>query len=225
MRWARDNGRRFPWRETTDPFRVLLAETLLHRTRARSVLPVYERLLPICPTPSAMVRNENRVRRLLKPLGLRWRADALVRMVEQIQEIHGGVVPESIEELRSLPGVSDYIAGAVRCFALGRREILLDTNIVRVVGRVRGLTISDGARRSRGYRDVVDSVLPRRGSRDFYFAIIDLAATVCRPSNPLCGECPLNRFCEYVAMHPNSRNTKTPENRRIRRRTSTSFSS
>lgn len=222
MRWAREHGRKFPWRDTTNPFRVLLAETLLHRTRASTVLPVYERLVLLCPTPAALVGNKGRVRRLLKPLGLRWRVDSLVRMAEQIQTMHSGEVPQSDQELRDLPGVSDYIAGAVRCFATGSREILLDTNVVRVLGRVRGLAITDGARRSREYRDALDDILPQRGSREFYFAIIDLAATVCRPTHPLCGECSLIQFCDYAYEHSNSRTLKTRKTRRIGRHPSTS---
>lgn len=179
------------------------------------VLPVYHRIVQMCPTPAALLANRSWVQELLKSLGLKWRSNSLIKMAKQIQETYGGSVPESAWQLRQLPGVSDYIAGAVLCFATGSKEIILDTNIVRVVGRLRGLPISDSSRRSREYRDVLDDMLPLRGSREFYFAIIDLAAVVCRPRNPLCGECPVNQICEFATGQPISRVAKAPRRSRI----------
>jgi A/G-specific adenine glycosylase len=199
FRWAEVNGRRFPWRDTTDPFRILIAETLLHRTRASSVLPVYKRLIRVCPSPAALLRNEKIVLEIVQPLGLRWRAKALVRAVELIQEKHGGRVPLSREELLALPGVSEYIAGAVLCFSTDSWQILLDANIVRVTGRVRGLATTDASRRSQKFRVLVSELLRKDAPRKSYFALLDLAALVCKPVNPLCAACPINRWCAYFA--------------------------
>jgi A/G-specific adenine glycosylase len=197
--WGRQNGRRYPWRETSDPFKILVAETLLHRTRADSVLPIYQELVHECPNPAAIVRNEQRVRDLVRPLGLNWRTDALIQTARLIHETYGDTVPSSRTELLTLPGVSDYIAGAVRCFSTGSSEVLLDTNIVRVTGRVWGLPLTDGARRSAKFHDLLSRIAPRRHSRELYFAIIDLAAALCRPVEPRCEFCPLNRLCAYAA--------------------------
>jgi A/G-specific adenine glycosylase len=118
-------------------------------------------------------------------------------MAHELEARFGGTIPQDPESLRSLPGVSDYIAGAVICFSRDVPEVFLDTNIVRVVGRLMGLPISDSSRRSRSFREALARLLPVRGSRAVYFAIIDLAATVCRPRNPNCPSCPVERYCVY----------------------------
>jgi A/G-specific adenine glycosylase len=142
--WGRENRRTFPWRETRDPWRVLLAEVLLHRTRADQVVPVYLAAVERYPDPAAMARAHLRdLRRLMRPLGLHWRVPLMREMARQILRRHGGRIPPDRQALQALPGVSDYIAGAVCCFAFGMPEPVLDTNTVRVLGRLFGLPVRD----------------------------------------------------------------------------------
>jgi A/G-specific adenine glycosylase len=200
--WARLHGRRFPWRQTRIPYRILLAEVLLHRTRAAAVVPVYRRLVGLCPTPSALASEQKRVREIMWPLGLEWRADMLIKATEVVVESYGGEVPTQRKDLLSLPGVGEYIGGAIRCFSSDTPEVLLDTNIVRVLGRYRGLRLGDSARRRREFRELVADLVPSARSREWYFALIDLAATICKPVNPKCPVCPVHRGCAYALGAP-----------------------
>lgn len=201
VRWWRAEGRRYPWRKTRNPFRILIAEILLHRTRADQVLPVYRHLIALSPSPRSLLEHETEARHLLEPLGLQWRTDLLFRMATDIVRAHGGRVPESRDQLTRLPGVGDYITGAVRCFSSNSPEILLDTNIVRVIGRAEGYQVNDSSRRSRAYRKAAESWIRYASPRETYFAIIDLAARVCVPHNPLCGDCPIAGECRYAQVH------------------------
>lgn len=150
LAWWRNNKRDFPWRNTADPYRILVSEILLHRTRADQVVPVYNEFIREFPTVKNLAKaKQARARKILHPLGLFWRNNLLKPLAMEIVNSYNGVVPWTIEQLESLPGVSKYIAAAVSCFAFGNQEPLLDTNTVRILGRVFGLTTGDGSRRSR----------------------------------------------------------------------------
>ncbi|GIV20582.1 MAG: DNA-binding protein [Armatimonadota bacterium] len=196
LRWWKDNQRVFPWRQTRDPYRILVAEILLHRTRAEQVVSLYHRFLRRFPDVVRLaVADYQEVEDELRSAGLIWRVRLLYEMAKQIVEKHGGTLPEDSAQLQSLPGISHYIASAVRCFAWGYPEALLDTNTVRIVGRLFGLRITDGSRRSRLFRSVLNRLLDKECPRDFNFALIDLGATVCRSRNPACLSCPVRMYC------------------------------
>ena len=112
-------------------------------------------------------------------------------MADELVQHHDGKIPRSRDELTQLPGVSDYIAGAVLCFTGDSPEILLDANIVRVIGRVEGHRVGDSSRRSRMFRKSAANWIREASPREIYFAIIDLAARRCRPRDPLCDGCPI----------------------------------
>lgn len=112
IEWGKRNFREFPWRFTTDPYRILVSEILLHRTRAEQVVPFYIKLIRRYPTVTSLARAKlSDLEALLHPLGLRWRIEKMLLMAREIVERYGGLVPDRKEDLLSLPGVSDYIAG------------------------------------------------------------------------------------------------------------------
>ncbi len=201
LEWWRENQRVFPWRTTTDPYRILVSEVLLHRTRAGQVATLYQEFFGRFPTIADLAESPlDDVKRLLQSLGLRWRTELLHRMAAEIMEKHGGRIPSQREVLESLPGVSHYIASAVRCFAFGFPEVLLDTNTVRILGRVFGLRVTEGSRRSRRFRELYGSLLDRERPREFNYAMIDLGALVCTARNPRHSVCPFLKICKYVSM-------------------------
>lgn len=197
--WGRDNFRSFPWRETDDPYKILVAEVMLHRTKAPQVLPVYRYFMQRYPTVEKLAgATRDDLHATLYSLGLRQRVDMFHDMAVEIVERFDGRVPAEKEALLSLPGVSDYIAGAVRCFALNEPEPLIDTNTVRVIGRVFGLKITDSSRRNRLFRDLITALVDSDEPRAYNYALLDLANLVCtkvRP--PKCFECPVQRYCLY----------------------------
>lgn len=198
LQWGVTHFRVFPWRETRDPYRILLAEILLHRTQVRQVTPVYERLVSRYPDLTALVAGgREALLEELYSLGLRWRADLLYQMARDIQALHGGQVPREKKALLALPGISDYIAGAVRCFAWNEPELLMDTNTVRIVGRLAGWEIKDSSRRNARFRQTLEILLDRAHPREFNYALLDLAHLIClKRQEPLCGKCPLTGLCQ-----------------------------
>jgi A/G-specific adenine glycosylase len=198
LAWGQENYRPFPWRETSDPYHILLAEVFLHRTQARQVETVYRQVIQRYPTPADLLSaNQKRIRLTLYALGLHWRTDLLLKMVQQIQQQYGGQIPCEREALLALPGVSDYIAGAVRCFAWNESEVLLDTNTVRIIGRLLGWEIKDSSRRSPRFRQALEALLDHENPRAFNYALLDLAHLVClKKQKPLCNKCPLISMCQ-----------------------------
>jgi A/G-specific adenine glycosylase len=193
LAWHRSNSRRFPWRSGGNPWTVLLAEMCLHRTRADQVAPIYERLVVMAPNPVLMQQNAERVRELLAPLGLRWRVDNILDVANVILERHDGKVPDSREQLTSLPGVGDYVANAVLCFGYGHSAILMDTNTQRIASRVMG---RDPLRRAWQTRlDLYRLAGSEGAGPDMNYALLDLGALVCRASTPRCSVCPVANHC------------------------------
>jgi len=197
INWWRDCGRDFPWRRTSDPYKLLIVETLLHRTRADQVVPVYLKFIREFPDIKVLAEApREKVMNLLHPLGLKWRAKLLHDMAVEIVRRNSKIAPDR-NILRSLPGVSDYIASAVLCFAYGKPEPLLDTNTVRITGRIFNIRVSDGSRRSKKFRELYLQLMDKNRPREFNMAMIDLGALICKPRYPLCEECPVREKCCY----------------------------
>jgi DNA (cytosine-5)-methyltransferase 1 len=193
LRWHEESAREYPWRRSgIPPWLVLMAEMCLHRTRADQVAPVFERLRELAPTPEAMVDNEAECRAAMLSLGLRWRAENIIRVARVLVEQPGGRVPDTELGLRSLPGVGDYVAQAVLCFAFGRRAVLLDTNTARIVGRVTG---RDDARRWQVRLDLHRLAGAAGPDAAFNYALLDLGALACPAGRPHCERCPLRPLC------------------------------
>lgn len=201
LSWARSNLREYPWRRERDRFRLLLSEMMLRRTRANQVVPVYERVTQRYPTTEELATaQEGELRELLYPLGLEWRADNIFSMVREVAERYGGEVPGTKDELMSLPGVGDYVASAVVCFSSGEPTPIIDTNVVRVIGRIFGLRLEGEARRRKEMRDAAAMCLDQRQPRLYNYALLDFAALVCAAGAPRCSECPFGQrgLCAYA---------------------------
>lgn len=209
LRWWDHGKRHYPWRETGDPYKVLVAEVLLHRTRANQVVPLYEAFVQHFADIRTLAQSSpDELAKLFRSAGLHWRWKLFHAMAVQLEGNFDGQIPEDFETLVSLPGVSHYIASAVRCFAFGKPDVILDTNTVRVIGRLLGLTITDSSRRSRQFRIMLERLIDREHPREFNFALIDFAAQICKYGNPLHNECWLQNYCRYygtcVANQQNS---------------------
>ena len=190
--WWKTNQRQYPWRNTRNPYRILVAELLLHRTQANQVVPVYKSFLECFPNVKALAESdESEILRILYPIGLRWRSKLLHTMAKEIVAKYNGRIPEDFDALTSLPGISHYVASALRCFALGYSDVLLDTNTVRVTGRILGLKINDSSRRSKQFRSILEKFIDTRQPREFNWALIDFAALVCKSRMPIHEKCPI----------------------------------
>lgn len=198
LNWGRHNLRDYPWRKTRDPYRILLAEMLLQRTRADQVRDIYIKMVDKYPTVVELSRAERaELEKMLRPLGLRWRVPLILDMARQVMERYSGSLPTEREQLKELPGVGDYAASAMLCFAYNLPEPILDTNTVRVIGRLFGIDVRDSSRRSRKFREIMGRLVDREQPRLFNLALLDFAALVCRKHEPLCNVCPLQEICKF----------------------------
>lgn len=191
--WHQENARDFPWRRTRDPWLVLLAELCLRRTRADQVAETFAVLRRVAATPQATQAKSDRVRELLHRLGLKWRAENVLEVASILVRDFNGQVPQEEGELKSLPGVGDYVSSALRCFAFGQRAVLLDTNTRRIAARVAGRQASS---RWETRLDIYRLSGNEGPTAHFNLALLDLGALICRPSRPRCHACPVAELCD-----------------------------
>jgi len=164
------------------------------------VVPVYEYFIGHYPDVSALARaTKEELHDALYSLGLHWRIDLIHEMAAELIGHFGGQVPRGKADLLSLPGVSQYITGAVRCFAWNQPEPLIDTNTVRVIGRLFGLEIKDSSRRNRRFRELITALVDPDEPRAYNYALLDLADEICMKKRPPeCGRCPVQEWCVYA---------------------------
>ncbi|MGY5865201.1 MAG: hypothetical protein RTV41_11415 [Candidatus Thorarchaeota archaeon] len=198
IRWFGEHGRSFPWRNTTDSYRVLIAEILLRRTTATAVSRLYGGFLDCFDSLERLARaKETTIARELGSLGLQSRrAHELKKMASIIIKNHSGTVPRSHDNLLTLPGVGPYIASAVRNFAYGDPAPLVDGNVVHFISRVYGFRFK-GPTDSEAW-NFMAKLGGKQQEAKLYWGIIDLVATVCLRQNPRCSICPLSDECLYL---------------------------
>jgi A/G-specific adenine glycosylase len=197
LRWYARHGRDLPWRRTRDPYRILVSEIMLQQTQVERVVPKYHEFVGRYPTVEALAAADVRdVRRLWHPLGYNIRPIRLHRIARETLATYGGRLPDRPDELRRLPGVGRYTAGAILAFAYGRDAAVLDTNVRRVLTRV--FLGPRRARRLSGDRavwDLAERLVPAGRGYDYNQALMDFGATWCTARKPRCAPCPMRRLC------------------------------
>jgi A/G-specific adenine glycosylase len=206
--WFKKNGRVYPWRKETAPFRVLVAEMMLRRTKADQVVPVYEQFCRKFPDVETLARaNQKTVEKILHPLGLKWRVPAFIMMAREVVKKYHSIIPDDREELISLPGVGEYVAGAVLSIAYGKNEWLVDSNIVRIFKRYFGIKTSKEGRRDKHVIEMAKIYVSGKEPGRATMGILDITALICKPRNPECKRCPLKMHCHYVLYRVGQTNT------------------
>jgi A/G-specific adenine glycosylase len=201
LRWFKENGRDLPWRQTRDPYKILVSEVMLQQTQVDRVQGYYRRFLKEYPTVQDLAAAPPaRVRDSWDGLGYYARARNLQAAARQILEDHGGRFPRSLEQVKALPGVGRYTAGAVVSFAYGEPAPILDTNVRRVLSRVfvRRRPASTASLDRRLWA-LAEAAVPHGHAWEFNQAIMDLGATVCIARNPACPQCPVRQVCASFA--------------------------
>lgn len=199
LQWFKRNGRSYPWRETSDPFRVLIAEMMLRRTKADQVKKVYEQLFTEYRDIETMANSgKKKLQRILYPLGLKWRLPSFGLVARELRKKHHCRVPETRSQLITLPGVGDYVAGAVLSIAYNKKEGIVDSNIVRLYRRYFGIKTSKEGRRDRHVIEIAKVYASARKPRKANLAVLDFTALVCTPTRPRCEKCPIRRKCRCL---------------------------
>jgi A/G-specific adenine glycosylase len=195
--WYRQSARRLPWRDRPDAYNIWVAEIMLQQTRVETVIPYFERWMSLFPTLQALAEADlQTVLAAWEGLGYYARARNLHRAARLVVQKYDGQLPSSIFELKSLPGIGDYTAGAIASIAFGLDEVAVDGNVRRVLARAFNLDIP--ARSPEGERRLLELArqhLPPGRAADYNQALMDLGATICTPRSPLCEECPLSELC------------------------------
>ncbi len=209
LRWFRRHGRDLPWRRTRDPYHVVVSEFMLQQTQVSRVTEYYGRFLARYPTVEALaVAEPHAVREAWQGLGYYRRASNLHRLAQVVVDQHAGELPRDHEQLRALPGVGRYTAGAVATFAYEQATPAVDTNVSRVIRRVfvarsprRQVATTKGksaAKSERKVWELAERLVPRAGHAAWSFnqAIMELGALVCTARVMKCGECPVRKGCK-----------------------------
>ena len=195
LSWWEQNGREFPWRRTSDPFQVLIAEILLQRSRSGSVTKVYEKIFDLWPTASDIAKAEPyEIEQVIGPLGLKSRASRLQAVA--LAWIDREKVPRNEEELLEIPGIGPYTASATAIAMAWDSHPCVDSVSVRVVRRFLGddsCTLTDLQAADSFY-----SMVSKRRWNRMNWAILDLAAAVCMPRIPRCQICPIAKQCKWA---------------------------
>ena len=197
LRWYARSQRRLPWRGIRDPYAVLVSEMMLQQTQVSRVLDFYPRFLQRYPTLEDLAAAPaDAVRESWAGLGYYARARNLHAAACHVAEHCGGRLPDRPEELRRLPGVGRYTAGAVASLAFGADVAAVDTNAARVLARVFRVRGRKGtARRERRLWALATALVPRGRSADWNQALMELGATICTARAPRCPACPVRPVC------------------------------
>ena len=201
-RWFDRIARDLPWRRNPEPYPVWLSEVMLQQTQVTAVIPYFNRFMEKFPTVGDLARvSIDEVYVLWAGLGYYSRARNLHRGAQAMQSrIDAGLgFPQNRAEWLAIPGVGEYTAGAVCSIALNQREAIVDGNVVRVLSRIHAIGEIDAKKTAiwNQAREVVavSEVKPRSVNQ----ALMELGALVCKPKNPLCGDCPVSSECRAFA--------------------------
>jgi len=197
LQWFAANKRDLPWRRTREPYFIWLSEIMAQQTRIAALLPYYGRFTELFPDVFALAQTgEAEVLKCWEGLGYYSRARLLHRTARIVAEEHEGVFPTSAAELRKLPGIGDYTAGAVASICYNEKVPAIDGNALRVFARLRNddadVMLAETKKRLSAF---LTGIMPEDAGA-FNQAVMELGALVCVPGNPNCGECPVSAFCE-----------------------------
>ena len=212
-----------PWRaaagESPDPYRIWLSEVMLQQTTVAAVRRYFEAFTARWPTVGDLAAApDEEVMRAWAGLGYYARARNLLACARTVVSQHGGRFPESEEELRKLPGIGRYTAAAIAAIAFGRRAVVVDGNVERVIARLFAVEEALPGAREAIYR-LADAMTPEGPSGDFAQAMMDLGATICTPRSPRCDICPVAASCTArVDGPPEAYPVKAPKGAKPRRR-------
>lgn len=209
--WYENNKKMLPWRNDPTPYHVWISEIMLQQTRIEAVIPYYERFLSEFPTVASLAEaSDERLMKLWQGLGYYSRARNLKKAAQCVMNEYRGEIPDDAENLRKLPGIGEYTAGAIASIAYHKPEPAVDGNVMRVIARLIACekdvmlpatrkAITEDLKKI--YPKGVQAALLTEG-------LMELGETICIPNGlPRCADCPLHKHCRAyidgtVAQYP-----------------------
>jgi len=192
VRWFAKHQRLLPWRAEYNPYHVWVSEVMLQQTQVSTVLPYFERFLAALPSISALAAaDEQQILTLWAGLGYYSRVRNLQAAAKIVVEKYRGVIPDDYEALRSLPGIGQYMAGAILSIAFNKPYPIVDGNVRRVLSRIYGWDGENAKQLWEAAEHLVQKAEPRAINQ----ALMELGATVCSFKAPRCLLCPVQKAC------------------------------
>ena len=200
LAWYDRHRRLLPWRaqapDMADPYLVWLSEIMLQQTVVKAVIPYFEHFTRRWPTLADLAAaRDDEVMAAWAGLGYYSRARKLIACSKEVMERFGGRFPDDEAALLALPGIGPYTAAAIAAIAFGRRAVVVDGNVERVIARLFRITTPLPAAK-REIRQHAAELTPARRPGDYAQAMMDLGATICTPRRPACTLCPVLAICE-----------------------------
>ena len=199
--WFAEHQRPLPWRQHQRPYEIWVSEIMLQQTQVRTMLPFYTRWMTELPTIRSVAdAPEEGVLKLWEGLGYYSRARNLRKAAQVICREHGSEFPEDFEQIRALPGIGRYTAGAIASIAFNQPRPVVDGNVERVLCRIEGIAApTKSTPVQKQLWSLATEWIPNGQARGFNQGLMELGATLCTPRNPSCLLCPANPWC--AAFH------------------------
>ena len=198
LNWFDQNRRPMPWRDHPTPYYVWISEIMAQQTRIDTVMGYFERFIQTFPTIEALANaSEESVLKQWQGLGYYSRARNIHKLAQIIMNDYQGELPQTYDQLISLPGIGPYTAGAIASIAFGQTALAIDGNVNRVIARVYGIKDDLSTRVSqRLIEERVSALISQERPGDFNQGLMEIGALVCIPNGaPKCTECPLQEAC------------------------------
>lgn len=218
LNWHETIDRELPWKATKDPYKIWVSEVILQQTQVIQGLSYYHRFTEAFPAITDLAEaDEYQVMALWKGLGYYSRARNMHKAAKYICQSLNGCFPKDYDELLKLPGVGPYTAAAISSFAFDQPHAVLDGNVYRVLSRVFGIHIPvDSTDGRKTFAQLSQELLIEESPADYNQALMDFGATICKPRNPGCQECPLADIC--IAVDTNAVDKLPVKEKKIKRR-------
>lgn len=199
MAWNKaKNDRSMPWKGEKNPYKIWLSEIILQQTRVEQGLAYYQKFIKAFPTIQQLAKApEKKVFKLWEGLGYYTRCRNLIATAQIVVHEHKGIFPNTYDEIKNLKGIGPYTAAAIASFAFNEPRAVVDGNVQRVIARYFGIsTPIDTTAGKKMYQELATALLDIDEPGKYNQAIMDFGAVICKPQNPLCGDCPQQAECE-----------------------------
>ena len=194
--WYTHHQRKLPWRNSKDPYKILVSEIMLQQTTVKTVIPYYQHWIELFPDIKALcLASLQHVLRAWQGLGYYQRAKNLHKTAKIIQAEYEGKIPDDYETLSSLPGIGPYTTAAVLSMAYNKSYPVIDANVRRILMRLNRYKHKSDSKHDKILLSFIHPYLPEEGMGEFNQALMELGAVVCTPKNPACLTCPITDFC------------------------------
>jgi A/G-specific adenine glycosylase len=204
LSWYKNHGRQLPWRETKDPYKILVSEIMLQQTQVDRVIPKYYAFLDKFPTPIELAQSSKAdVLKLWSGLGYNRRALYLHKCAQEIKD----GFPKDYNQLIKLSGIGPYTASAILSFSFNENITVIDVNIERIFKRIFYNEFDN-------IQELANTILPLGQTRDWHNALMDIGAQFCKARNPKCENCPINAIC--ISANDSEKIKKTWKKKKVK---------